>query len=74
MVDDHHLPGQYLQETTVEGHLQPRLSQAPVLHKELAQPLHVVILAKTHLRPQARAPVSLFSSDLALAYAPLVDS
>ena len=41
--------------------------------KEFAQPLNVVILAKTNLRTQARAHVILFSSDLALAYAPLVD-
>jgi hypothetical protein len=33
----------------------------------------VVIIAKTHLQTQARAHVILFSSDLELAYAPLVD-
>ena len=44
-----------------------------VLHKEFAQPLNVVIIAKTNLRTQARAHVVLFSSDLALAYASLVD-
>src|SRR5437879_12303605 len=42
-------------------------------HKEFTQPLNVVIIAKTNLRTQPRAPVILFSSDLALAYAPLVD-
>jgi putative transposase len=57
------LPVQYLQETTVEGHIQTRLSQAQLLHKEFAQPLHVVIIAKTNLRTQARAHVVLFSSD-----------
>jgi DDE superfamily endonuclease len=68
-----HLPVQYLQEMTVEGHLETRLYQLQVLHKEFAQPLHVVIIAKTNLRTQARAHVVLFSSDLPLAYAPLVD-
>ena len=67
------LPVQYLQETTVEGHIQTRLYQAQLLHKEFAQPLNVVIIAKTNLRTQARAHVVLFSSDLDLAYAPLVD-
>ena len=67
------LPVQYLQETTVEGHIQTRLYQAQLLHTEVAQPLNVVILAKTKLRTQARAHVVLFSSDLELAYAPLVD-
>ena len=32
-----------------------------------------IIIAKTNLRTQASAHVVLFSSDLALAYAPLVD-
>jgi len=72
-VDYDHIPGQYLKETTVEGHIQTRLYQAQLLHKEFAQPLNVVILAKTNLRTQARAHVILFSSDLALAYAQLVD-
>lgn len=72
-VDYDHIPGQYLKETTVEGHIQTRLYQAQLLHKGFTQPLNVVILAKTNLRTQARAHVILFSSDLALAYAPLVD-
>jgi hypothetical protein len=68
-----HLPVHYLKETTVEGHSETRLYQMPVLHKEFTDPLNVVIIAKTNLRPQARAHVVRFSSDLALAYAPLVD-
>ena len=68
-----HLPVQYLKETTVEGPIETRLYQMQVLHKECAHPLNVVIIAKTNLRTQASAHVVLFSSDLALAYAPLVD-
>ncbi len=68
-----HLPVQYLKETTVEGHIETRLYQMQLLHKEFAHPLNVVIIAKTNLRTQARAHVVLFSSDLALAYAPLGD-
>jgi putative transposase len=67
------IPVQYLKETTVEGHIQTRLSQGQLRHKEFAQPLHVVIITKTHLHTQARAHVILFSSDLELGYAPLVD-
>ena len=66
-------PWQYLKETTVEGHIQTCVYQAQLLHKEFTQPLNVVIIAKTNLRTQARAHVVLFSSDLDLAYAPLVD-
>jgi hypothetical protein len=72
-VDYDHLPVHSLKETTVEGHIETRLYQMQVLHKEFAQPLNVVIIAKTNVRTQARAHVVLFSSDLALAYAPLVD-
>ena len=71
--DYDHLPVQYLKETTVEGHIQTHLYQAQLLHKEFAQPLNVVIIAKTNLRTQAQAHVILFSSALDLAYATLVD-
>jgi len=67
------IPVHYLKETTVEEHIETRLYQAQLLHKEFAYPLNVVIIAKTNLRTQARAHVVLFSSDLALAYAPLLD-
>jgi putative transposase len=72
-VDYDNRPGQFLKETTVEGHIQTQLYQAELLHKEFAQPLNVVIIAKTHLQTQARVHVILCSSDLELAYAPLVD-
>jgi putative transposase len=72
-VDYDHLPISYLKETVVEGHMQTCVYQMQLLHKEFAQPLNVVIIAKINLRTQARAHVILFSSDLALAYAPLVD-
>src|SRR6266700_1347416 len=64
-VDYDHLPVPYLKETTVEGHIETRLYQMQLLHKEFAQPLNVVIIAKTNLRTQALAHVVLFSSDLA---------
>src|SRR5207253_9723681 len=53
--------------------IETRLYQAHMLHKEFAQTLHVVIITKTHLQTQARGHVVLFSSDLELAYASLVD-
>jgi putative transposase len=72
-VDYDHIPEQYLKETTVEGPIQTRLYQMQLLDKEFVQPLNVVIIAKTNLHTQARAHVLLFSSDLELAYASLVD-
>ena len=72
-VDYDNLPMSSLKETTVEGQMQTCLYQMQLLHKEFPQPLNVVIIVKTNLRTQARAHVVLFSSDLALAYTPLVD-
>jgi hypothetical protein len=72
-VDYDDLPIPYLKETTVEGHMKTCVYQMQLLHKEFTQPLNVVIIAKTNLRTQARAHVVLFSSDLDLAYAPLMD-
>ena len=72
-VDYDHLPVHYLKETTMEGHIETRLYQMQLLHKEFVQPLNVVIIAKTNLRTQARAHVILFSRDVALAYTSLVD-
>jgi putative transposase len=67
------IPETYLKHTTVDGHIETRLYQVQLLHKEFTQPLNVVIIAKTNLHTQARAHVVLFSSDLDLAYATLVD-
>jgi putative transposase len=72
-LDYDHLPEKYRKETTVEGHIETRLYQAQLLHKEFVQPLNVVIIAKTNLRTQAHAHGLLFSSDLELAYTQLVD-
>jgi hypothetical protein len=72
-VDYDALPMAYLKETTVEGQMKTCVYQMQLLHKEFTQPLNVVIIVKTNLRTQARAHVVLFSSDLTLAYALLVD-
>lgn len=42
-------------------------------HKELAQPVNVVIIVKTKLATGAAARVILFSSDLTLNWAQLID-
>ena len=72
-VDYTALPDPYLIATSVDGHIHTRLYQAQLLHKEFAHPLNVVILVKTNLRTQAQAHAVLFSSDLTLAAASLVD-
>jgi putative transposase len=60
------IPAMSLKATTVERPIQTRLYQASRLHKACAHALNVVIIVKTNLQTQARAPVVLFSSDLEL--------
>lgn len=52
----------------MEGHLQTRIYQAQLLHKEFAQTLNGVIIVKRNLQTHAWAHVILFSSDLDLPY------
>lgn len=69
-----HLPVEYLRETTTQDGIQTDVYHAPMLHKSFADPINVVIIVKTHLSTQKRAHVVLFSSDLDLAYAKLMDA
>ena len=69
----HNIPAQYLQETTVEGNIQTCLYQVPLLHKEFAHALNVVIIVKTNLHTQTRGHVILFSSDQEISYDTLRD-
>src|SRR6266849_1264340 len=48
-VDYDNIPETYLKQTTVDGHIETRLYQTQLLHKEFTQPLNVVIIAKTNL-------------------------
>jgi hypothetical protein len=72
-VDDTKMPEKDLTETPVAGHSHTHVDQAPRRHNECAQPLTVVIIVKTTLHTQAQAHVILFSRDLTLADASLVD-
>ena len=67
------MPVEYLKQTTVDGQIETRMYHIRCLHREFSQPLNVVVILKTHLQTQAYAHVTLFSSDLTLAYDKLVD-
>src|SRR5262249_49789737 len=71
--DYDNLPISSLRETAIEGHMKTCIYQMPLLHKEVAQPLNVVIIVKMNLRTQARAHVVLFSTVLVLTSMLLVD-
>jgi putative transposase len=72
-IDYAHLPTRYLQATATEDGIRTDIYQAPMLHKEFAQALNVVIIVKTKLATGATARVILFSSDLALGWAQIID-
>jgi putative transposase len=67
------LPDQYRQESSTEGEIQTDIYQAQMLHRDFAQALNVVIIHKTNLITGATAHVVLFSSDLELTYAQIID-
>ena len=72
-LDYRHIPDKYLKQTTTEKQIETRIYQVQALHKEVAQPLNVVIIVKVNRHTGAWAHVILFSSDLALAYDRLID-
>jgi putative transposase len=61
------------QTTTVAGTITTRIFQTHLLHKEFPQPLNVVIIQKTNAQTGKQAHVILFSSDLGLTAATIID-
>src|SRR4051812_32001251 len=67
------IPERYLRQRTDDDEITTRTYQLQGRHKTFAQPLNVVVLVKTNQRTQKQAHVLLFSSDLALPFAQLID-
>jgi hypothetical protein len=67
------MPDKYQVAAYRDGDIQTQFYQATLWHKSFAIPLNVVIIVKINLRSGARAHVVLFSSDLTLTYAKLID-
>jgi hypothetical protein len=72
-LDIEQIPEKYCQESTLKNEMRTDIYQAELLHREFAQTLNVVIICKTNLQTGARAHVTLFSSDLTLGYAQMID-
>lgn len=66
------LPAAWCQETTQANHIETRIYQATLWHKDFAQPLNVVLVVKRNLQTQATAHIILFSTDLSLGWAKLL--
>jgi hypothetical protein len=67
------MPEGVLRQTTVDNGIETRIYQLEARHTTFAQLLNVVVIVKTNLTSQAQAHVILFSSDLALPFATLID-
>ena len=72
-IDYAQIPDKYLKATETEKEIRTEIYQAEMLHSEFAQPLNVVIIVKTNLQTGAWAHVVLFSSDLTLDNACIID-
>jgi putative transposase len=72
-IDYAHIPARYLQATTTADGIRTDIYQATMRHKEFAQALNVVIILKTKLATGVTARVILFSSDLQLGWAQIID-
>jgi hypothetical protein len=67
------LPAKHLQATSIEEGIKTDIYQMSVWHKTFADLLNTVVIVKTHLKTHKTAHVVLFSSDLTLGYALLID-
>lgn len=67
------MPARLLRQTTVDNEIETRTYQLEARHTTFAHPLNVVVIVKTNLTTHAQAHVLLFSSDLALPFATLID-
>lgn len=67
------IPERFMRQTSVANQIETRIYQLSARHKSFAQALNVVVIVKTNQKTQAQAHVILFSSDLALPFAHLID-
>jgi putative transposase len=67
------LPTEALRQTLIDGRYRLDTYQMTLLHKDFPDPLNIVIVVKTNLHTHRRGHVVLFSTDLALSAALIVE-
>src|SRR6266446_1239689 len=72
-LDYRNIPSAYLQATSIEEGIETNIYQMSLWHKKFAEMLNIVVIVKRHLQTHKTAHVVLFSSDLMLGYATLLD-
>jgi DDE superfamily endonuclease len=73
-LDYQHMPSEYLQSTSIDKEIQTQIYQMSLWHKKFADLLNIVVIVKTNLHTKKTAHVVLFSSDVSLGYAQVIDS
>jgi putative transposase len=72
-LDYWHIPAAYLQATLIDEEIETNIYQLTLWHKKFAEMLNVVVIMKTNVQTHKMAHVVLFSSDVTLGYAQLID-
>ena len=72
-LDYRKLPATHLQVTSIEDKIKTDIYQMSAWHKTFADLLNMVVIVKTNLKTHKTAHVVLFSSDVTLSYALLID-
>src|SRR5262245_3633798 len=72
-LDYRNIPSAYLQATSIDEGIETNIYQLALWHKKFAQMLNVVVIVKTNVQTHKTAHEVLFSSDLTLGNAQLID-
>jgi putative transposase len=72
-LDYQHMPSEYLQATSIDKEIKTQIYQMALWHKKFADLLNIVVIVKTNLQTKKTAHVVLFSSDVSLGYAQVID-
>ena len=72
-LDYRNMPSAYLQATSIDEGIETNIYQMSLWHKKFAEMLNIVVIVKRNLQTHKTAHVVLFSSDLTLGYAQLID-
>jgi putative transposase len=72
-LDYRNMPAAYLQATSIDEGIETNIYQLALWHKKFAEMLNIVVIVKTNVQTHKTAHVVLFSSDLTLSYAQLID-
>jgi len=72
-LDDRNMPSAYLQATSMDEGIETNIYQLALWHKKFAEMLNIVVIVKRNVQTHKTAHVVLFSSDMTLGYAQLID-